>query len=130
MNPIRILALAIAAMNVLSAQWFQYPNPATPRMPDGKPNLTAPAPRKADKPDFSGIWRIARPRTIPAAEGSYASLDYWMANGEKISMQSAAQAMYEKRFATFGAGRPSERCLPYGIPDALIVGNLKIVQDI
>jgi len=27
-----------------------------------------------------------------------------MADGEKISMQSAAQAMYEKRFATFGAG--------------------------
>ena len=80
------------------------PESGDARKPDGQPNLTAPAPRKAGKPDFWGIWRIAPPRTIPTAEGSYASLDYWMADGEKISMQSAAQAMYEKRFATFGAG--------------------------
>ena len=129
MNATRVLVLASAGMSVLSAQWIHYPDPATPRTSDGKPNLSAPAPRKAGKPDFSGIWRIARPRSIPGAEGSYASLDYWMANGEKISMQPAAQALYEKRYATFGAGRPSERCLPHGIPDAMIVGNFKIVQD-
>src|SRR5215472_12762308 len=28
-----------------------------PRLPDGKPNLSAPAPRTADgKPDLSGLW--------------------------------------------------------------------------
>src|SRR3989442_9667235 len=39
------------------AQWLNYPTPGIPRLPDGKPNLKAPAPRMADgKPDLSGIW--------------------------------------------------------------------------
>lgn len=75
------------------AQWIQHPDPATPRTADGKPNLTAPAPKKDDKPDLSGIWKIVRPRTIPAEAGSYASLDYWMTGGEMISMQPWAESM-------------------------------------
>jgi hypothetical protein len=125
----RILVLAIAFAALLPAQWINHRNPATPRTPDGKPNLTAPAPRKDGKPDLSGIWKIARPRTIPSEEASYASLQFWMAPGETISMQPWAAALFQQRYATFGAGRPSERCLPHGIPDAMIVGNFKIVQD-
>ena len=118
------------ATAVLSwAQWIDHPNPATPRTPDGKPNLAGPVPRKDGKPDLSGIWRIARPRTITPAEGSYASLQFWMAPGEQISMQPWAETLFKQRYASFGAGRPSERCLPHGIPDAMIVGNFKIVQD-
>src|SRR5436190_12680146 len=45
-----------------SAQWINYPTPGTPRLPDGKPNLSAPAPRTPDgKPDLSGVWRGAGP---------------------------------------------------------------------
>src|SRR5438067_2455428 len=41
----------------LSAQWPLHPQPGVPKGPDGKPNLSAPAPRTADgKPDLSGIW--------------------------------------------------------------------------
>jgi hypothetical protein len=129
MNRMGILVLAGAGTCILSAQWIRHPNAATPRTPDGNPNLAAPVPRKNGKPDLSGIWRIARPRTIPPAEGSYASLQYWMTNGETISMHPSAEALYNQRFATFGAGRPSERCLPHGVPDAMIVANFKIVQD-
>ena len=129
MNFARILILASAATGVLSAQWINHPNPATPRTPDGKPNLAGPVPRKDGKPDLSGIWRIARPRTMPPAEGSYASLQFWMAPGERISMQPWAEALFKQRHASYGAGRPSERCLPHGIPDAMIVANFKIVQD-
>jgi hypothetical protein len=38
------------------AQWAIYHDPATPRTRDGKPNLSAPAPRLSGKPDLSGIW--------------------------------------------------------------------------
>src|SRR5215467_10713675 len=39
------------------AQWLNFPNPRTPRKPDGKPNLSAPTPRTADgKPELSGVW--------------------------------------------------------------------------
>jgi hypothetical protein len=43
------------------AQWLNYPTPGTPRTRDGKPNLTAPAPRAAKgKPDSpaSGCMRV------------------------------------------------------------------------
>src|SRR5215204_1509930 len=44
------------------AQWLDYKTPGIPRQPDGKPNLSAPAPRTADgKPDLAGIWSGAGP---------------------------------------------------------------------
>ena len=54
------LAAAIVLASPLAAQWVKYPTPGTPRMPDGRPNLSAPAPRTSDgKPDLSGLWRAA-----------------------------------------------------------------------
>ena len=35
-------------------QWLNYPSPGTPRTRDGKPNLSAPAPRVKGRPDLSG----------------------------------------------------------------------------
>jgi len=46
----------------LSAQWLNYPTPGFPRLPDGKPNLAAPAPRTPDgKPDLTGMWGLPCP---------------------------------------------------------------------
>jgi hypothetical protein len=54
----RLFLLFAILSTVAHAQWLNFPTPGTPRMPDGKPNLTAPAPRTLDgKPDLSGVWR-------------------------------------------------------------------------
>jgi hypothetical protein len=52
------LAALIAFLSIgASAQWLNFPTPGTPRTPDGKPNLAAPAPRAPDgKPDLTGVW--------------------------------------------------------------------------
>src|ERR1051326_5608149 len=42
------------------AQWLNYPDARIPRTKDGKPNLTAPAPRPKGKPDVSGLWQAER----------------------------------------------------------------------
>jgi hypothetical protein len=48
----------------LGAQWIDYPTPGIPRTSDGKPNLSAPAPKAPDgKPDLSGIWEHLNART-------------------------------------------------------------------
>ena len=55
------IALACALSAPAAAQWINVKTPGVPRLPDGRPNLTAPAPRTADgKPDLSGIWQAGR----------------------------------------------------------------------
>ncbi|HEY4359625.1 MAG TPA: hypothetical protein VGN17_01590 [Bryobacteraceae bacterium] len=124
-------AAAILLFSSLSlhAQWMRYPSAGTPRLANGKPDLTAATPKLDGHPDLSGIWKIARPNTIPEGTASYASLQYWTKEGIDIQMQPWAKALFEKRYGSFGVGRPSEHCLPHSIPDAMLVSNFKIKQD-
>ena len=55
------IALAFALSAPAAAQWINFKTPGVPRLPDGRPNLSAPAPRTADgKPDLSGNWQAGR----------------------------------------------------------------------
>ena len=104
-----------------SAQWVNFPYPGIPRTPDGKPNLAAPAPKAPDgRPDLSGVWR--------SSDGKY--LANLAADGVQVSFTPQGAALYKQRQETFSKGRPSEHCLPHGIPDAMMVGAapFKIVQ--
>ena len=45
-----IVAMALLLASVgASAQWLKYPTPGIPRTADGKPDLSAPAPRGAGR---------------------------------------------------------------------------------
>jgi hypothetical protein len=88
--------------------------------------MTAPAPRTADgKPDLSGIWEREsapnEPKSNPA--GLPGSLQYFLPKGAEIPMRPAAAELFKHRAASLGAGRPSQRCLPHGIPDAMLYGG-------
>ena len=112
-----ILGMSCAAL----AQWVNLALPNTPRTADGKPDLAAPAPKAADgKLDLSGIWR--------AASGRY--LQNIAADLGEPPFQPWAASLYKERAGSLGKGRPSERCIPHGIPDGMLVRNspFKIVQ--
>lgn len=104
----------------LFGQWISVAVPNTPRYPDGKPNLSAPAPRTDGKPDLSGIWRVAT--------GKY--LQNFAADIGEAPLQPDAAALYKRRADSLGKGRPSEVCIPHGVPDGMLVRNspFKIVQ--
>ena len=127
-----LLACLAAAAVPLSAQWVNYPTPGTPRTRDGKPNLSALAPKGPDgKPNLAGIWLIARGANAPISNpaGIPGSIAWHMPKGAEIPMQPWAEALFNRRAANFGGGRPSQRCLPHGIPDAMLYGGpMKMVQ--
>ena len=55
-----VAALVTAALECPEAQWLHFRDPKTPRTADGRPNLSAPAPRLNGKPDLSGVWQAER----------------------------------------------------------------------
>ena len=125
--------MLVASALSAGAQWIDYPTPGIPRTPDGKPNLSAPAPKAADgKPNLSGLWQRMR-NNMPRRPGLEMgpNLEDFMRPGEKIPLLlPAAEAIYQKRLANFMADRPSGRCLPHGIPDQMLIGvPMKIVQN-
>ncbi len=129
------------------AQWLNYSVPGTPRTRDGKPNLTAPAPRASNgKPDLSGVWHVqptgmkemkrlfgerADATDVPGME-----LDTISKYGLNILQDfkpeewpirpAAAQIMRGRTGADF----PATHCLPLGIPLAGMLSEpTKIVQS-
>src|SRR5579864_1369851 len=114
--PIVVSLLCVSA----SAQWFEYPTRGTPRTPDGKANLAAPAPRTSDgKPDLSGIWR-------GPGGGSY---DRNVARDLKPSdIQPWAEAVYQQRIRDMGKGAPRANCLPDPFPYYHMVDIARFVQ--
>src|SRR2546425_13045038 len=113
--------LMLQLVTIVLAQWVSVTLANTPRTPAGKPNLTAPAPKARDgKTDLSGIWRVG--------PGGYL-LNIAKDLGE-APFQPWAAALYRERADGLGKGRPSEFCIPHGIPDGMLVRNspFKIVQ--
>ena len=103
MFKLAVLAIAITAAS--PAQWLDLKTPGIPRLPDGKPNLTAPAPKTPDsKPDLSGIWTFA--------PGKYAM--NITADLKKGDVRPSAAALYEERRENLSKDSPFTGCLPAG----------------
>jgi hypothetical protein len=104
---------------VADAQWLNHPSPAIPRLPDGKPNLAAPAPRTADgRPDLSGIW--AAECAIAGRDSCFTqSLFFDLAKDLKpgeVQMTPWAQGVQTQREARNHVDDPYGYCLPPGTP--------------
>jgi len=119
-----VLAI-ITAFLLLSAatgaQWLDRPTAGIPRLPDGKPNLSAPAPRLADgHPDLSGIWDVG-------------NMLYFhdLARGLKpgdVEMTPWAAAVRKQRRDRNHVDDPYGYCLPLGVPRINVRSPFKILQ--
>jgi hypothetical protein len=103
----------------LQAQWLNYPTPGTPRLPDGTPNLAAPAPRAADgRPDLSGIW--AAECAIYGRDSCFTrSLFFNLAKDLKpddVQMTPWAAQIQTQRESRNHVDDPYGYCLPPGTP--------------
>jgi len=131
----RSVLLLISFAGVLAAQWDDVPI-RIPRLPNGKPNLSAPAPRTADgKPDLSGVWLFAS----AVAEGDqHTQMDpntqpFLNLAGkipkDAVVLRPAAAALLEQRGAGQGKDLPLSRCLPVGEPMSYTIpAPTKIIQ--
>src|SRR5260221_10490351 len=103
-----VMRLLTAISLMLAAQWIGYPTPGIPRLPNGQPNLNAPAPKAPDgHPDLSGIWQTTSGK--------------WLVNiaadGVQVPWTPRAKALFDERQANNGLERPSGRCISHGVTD-------------
>lgn len=116
----RIYSGLIFATVMLQAQWVNYPTAGVPRLPNGQPNLSAPAPRTADgKPDFSGLWQPGGgAESAPVAGGAILTPEFGnIAAGRKepLPYRPWALDLRKSREADNGKENPDGKCLPLGM---------------
>jgi hypothetical protein len=114
------------------AQWASVSTHGVPRLPDGRPNLAAPAPRTADgKPDLSGIWAVEC--GIYGRDACFTqSLFFDLARNLKpgdVEMTPWAAAIQAQREKRNHVDDPYGYCLPPGVPRINFGGGpFKILQ--
>src|SRR6185295_7419790 len=117
-----LVAVVLCLLPVpVCAQWLKLRTPGIPRTPDGKPDLTAPAPPMRDgRPDLSGLWRLG-------ADSSLYSVNIIRDVKDETIFKPAAEALFRKRAdADDLLDRPG--CLPSG-PGDIFINAFRIVQS-
>jgi len=121
-TPLTMLSTTVALVflsGAAHAQWLSYPTPGIPRLPDGRPNLSAPVPLAADgKPDLSGIW--AAECSLYGRDGCFIrGLFFDLARDLKpsdVEMTPWASAIQAQRENRDHIDDPYGYCLPPGVP--------------
>lgn len=94
------MLVLMASATPLAAQWLTLATPGIPRTPDGKPDLSAPAPRTSDDlPDLNGLWRPAR------VSGDLR---------DETRIQPWARALMADHESNYYRDGPHMQCLPVG----------------
>ena len=142
-KPTAVLLLFAAGAG---AQWLNYKELGVPRMADGRPNLSARAPRTRDcRPDLSGVWHV-QPTSLAEMKQLFGdNIDQIQVPGmeidtaskyavnilldakpeENIERPQAQEIMKARQLMDL----PSGGCLPIGYPlDALVSEFTKIIQ--
>src|SRR5215471_8915077 len=123
-----MMRTALALLLAVAAQWITIKTPDLPLLPNGKPNLAAPAPRTPDgHPDLSGIWMLpsdspcpdlirdgqdCQEKDIPSRQAI--NIGYGMPGG--LPYQPWAAALVKQRVADFSKEDPHVHCLPSNTP--------------
>jgi hypothetical protein len=108
----------LSVCTALPAQWIKIKTPGIPRKTDGKPELTAPAPRTPDdKPDLSGLWATEDNTYVVDLTGD-------LKPGE---IRPWAQEIYKKRLEALDRDTPATQCLPGG-PTEILGSQYRIIQ--
>jgi hypothetical protein len=118
------------------AQWLNQPMAGAPRTPDGKVNMTGPAPRVNGKPDLSGIWQAEAEPRGPGLYGLGESpnsryfrdiLSDFKPNEQPLTPMGAE--ILRKHQALGPSGAAGLNCLPDGVPHGdLLPEPFKIIQ--
>src|SRR5882724_3667011 len=110
---------------LLLAQWLDHPDKNIPRTKDGKPALTAKAPKARDgKPDLSGIWLPDNSPGITGTNGEplprhFISVTFDMKN-EDVPLTPEGAAAFRKNLAGKGKDDPAD---PWTRHDSLRGGH-------
>jgi len=135
--------LVVGAVVCVEAQWLNHRDPKIPRTADGKPNLTAPAPRLNGKPDLSGVWQAERTsaeefaRVLgpgwPQLQVDFGDVTknvvsvFWGLKPEEEPMRPEAVAIRRQRQQS-GEGFQGASCLPPSLPVNVFLFSFKMIQ--
>jgi hypothetical protein len=138
-----VVVLITAALASAEAQWLNYRDPRIPRTRDGRPNLSAPAPRLNGKPDLTGLWQAERTPVgefvrvlgpgLPQIQPDLNDVTkhmlnvFWDVKPGEEPLRPEAAALTEQRQKS-GRDFQSAYCLPSSLPAAMLVLNFKMIQ--
>ena len=113
MNVLLMIAAFIAFATPAAAQW-RHTMTGIPRLADGKADLSAPAPKRADgKPDITGLW-------IPGPGVYVGDIAKDLKPGE-VPFQPWAESLYKERRASNSKDDPTASCVVGGVPRSDVV---------